>query len=156
MKKTDQEKREIKIMREFDAPPKRVFDAFTSRENIGQWWGPEGFSTTTENMQFEVGGEWIFTMHGPDGTDYPNRIVYTEIKKPKYIKYDHFGSEDDDGDPPHFKSTITFEQRGTKTAITLQLLFPTAEARDEAAESGAIEGGGQTLSRLASYLYQHH
>lgn len=147
--------REILLNRTFDAPRELVFDAFTEPGKIGQWWGPDGFTTTTESMSFETGGEWVFTMHGPDGTDYPNRILYTGIKSPEYLKYDHYGHKDGEDDPPHFKATIIFEESGDKTRVTLRMLFPTAEARSNAAEFGAIEGGKQTLGRLAVFLGKH-
>lgn len=143
---------EIRLTREFDAPRELVFDAFTSPGKIGQWWGPNGFTTTTKSMNFKVGGEWIFTMHGPAGTDYPNRIVYTQIKKSKLIKYDHFGHMDNRDDPPHFKVKITFEETDGWTKIDMRMLFPTKENRDKTVEFGAIEGGQQTLNRLAEFL----
>lgn len=146
--------REIHLTREFDAPRELVFEAFTKPEHIGEWWGPNGFTTTTKSMSFKVGGEWLFTMHGPDGTDYPNHIVYTDINQPEYMKYDHYGHEDEEDDPPHFKATIVFEELGSQTKITMKILFPTAEARNDAAEFGAIEGGKQTLGRLAEFLKQ--
>ena len=144
--------REIRIDRTFKAPRELVFDAFTAPEKISQWWGPNGFTTTTKSMNFEVGGEWIFTMHGPDGTDYPNRILYTVITRPELIKYDHFGHMDNEDDPPHFKSTIRFEKAENGTKISMQLLFPTIEAKATAAEFGAIEGANQTLGRLANFV----
>ena len=144
--------REIRVNRKFDAPRDFVFDAWTEPEKISQWWGPDGFTTTTFKMDFRPGGSWKFIMHGPDGTDYDNRIVYTEIKKPELIKYDHYGHLDEDGDPPHFKSTILFEEVGEETKITMRMLFPTKEARDKTIEFGAIEGAKQTLGRLAKYL----
>lgn len=144
--------RTIHITREFEAPRELVFEAFSQQKHIGKWWGPNGFSTTTKSMEFKVGGEWIFTMHGPDGTDYPNRVVYTKIKNPELLKYDHFAGYEDDGKPPHFKATITFEEVNGKTKVEMNMLFPTAEKRGEAAEFGAVEGGHQTLSRLAEFL----
>lgn len=114
---SDSKDREIRLTREFDAPRELVFKTFMNPRYIGQWWGPDGFSTTTESMNFKVGGEWIFTMHGPDGTDYPNHVVYTDIKKPEYLKYDHYGHKDQEGDSPHFKATITFEDLGDQTKI---------------------------------------
>lgn len=144
--------RTIFITRKFDAPRERVFDAFTAPEKISQWWGPDGFTTTTKNMDFEVGGEWIFTMHGPDGTDFPNRVVYTDIQEPELLKYDHFDGYEDEGKPPEFQSTITFEELNGTTRVEMVMLFPTAEKRDESVEYGAIEGGRQTLQRLADYL----
>ena len=151
-KTTKVENREIRVSREFDAPRSLVFEAFSQSEHIGKWWGPNGFSTTTQKMEFKVGGEWIFTMHGPDGTDYPNRVVYTEIDEPKLLKYDHFAKYEEDGKPPHFKQTITFKEVEGKTIVAMNLVFPSAEKRDEAAEFGAVEGGHQTLSRLAEFL----
>lgn len=150
---SEAKERIIQLIREFDAPRELVFDAFSKPEHIGQWWGPSGFTTTTREMNFEAGGDWIFTMHGPDGTDYPNHIIYTEIKEPERIKYDHYRHEDEEGDPPHFKTTVIFNDLGEgKTRIDMRMLFPTAKKRDEAAKYGAIEGGKQTLRRLASFL----
>ncbi len=142
----------IHITKEFDAPRTLVFEAFSQAEHIGKWWGPNGFSTTTKSMKFEPGGEWIFTMHGPDGTDYPNRVVYTEIKKPELLKYDHFANYEDE---PHFKSTITFEKVNGKTKIEMNMLFPTVEKRNEADKFGAVEGGHQTLARLAEFFVKN-
>lgn len=144
--------REIVISRSYDAPRELVFAAWTEPDRIGRWWGPDGFTTTTYEMDFRPGGSWRFTMHGPDGTDYPNRIAYTSIKKNDSLKYDHYGHEDGENDPPHFKSTVTFEDRGGTTRVTLRMLFPTKEARDETVAFGAVEGGKQTLGRLAAYL----
>lgn len=143
--------RTIQITHEFDAPQKLVFEAFNQPNHIGKWWGPNGFSTTTKEMNFEVGGDWIFTMHGPDGTDYANHIVYTEIINPKLIKYDNYGHHDLN-EPPLFKSTITFEDVDGKTKVDMNVLFPSAEKRNEAAEFGAVEGGHQTLSKLAEFM----
>jgi hypothetical protein len=69
------------ISRLIDAPRELVFDAFTDVRHLSQWWGPEGFSTTTRAFEFRVGGEWIFMMHGPNGTDYPEWISWTEIAR---------------------------------------------------------------------------
>lgn len=91
-------------------------------------------------------------MNGPDGTDHPNRVVYTEIKNPEVLKYDHSTGYEDDGKPPHFKSTITFEEVNGITKMELNMLLPSVEKRNEAAEFGAIEGGHQTLQRLDKLL----
>lgn len=62
---TDTSNREILHTRTFDAPRELVFDAWTSPEKIGHWWGPNGFTTTTHKMEFRQGGVW----EGPNGTD---------------------------------------------------------------------------------------
>lgn len=146
---TNAKDREIVFSREFDAPRERVFEAWSKPDNIGQWWGPAGFTTTTHKMAFEPGGEWIFIMHSPDGTDYDNYIRFREIIKPEKITYDH---GERSGDPFQFTVTITFEKLGKRTRLTHRLEFPSKDARDKSVEFGAIEGGKQTLSRLAEFL----
>jgi uncharacterized protein YndB with AHSA1/START domain len=86
---SDTASREIATTRVFDAPRDLVFDAWTSPEHVAQWWGPNGFTTTTHSMDVRPGGEWIFVMHRPDGSDYKNHIVYREVVRPERILYDH-------------------------------------------------------------------
>ena len=140
--------REIVMTRVFDAPQEMVFAAFTG-PGIEQWWGPNGFTTTTSERDVRVGGRWVFVMHGPDGTDYDNRVVYTKITPHERLEYDHFAGDEE---IPHFQATVTFAEQDGKTETSLRLLFPSAANRAEAAEFGAIEGGHQTLGRLAEYL----
>jgi uncharacterized protein YndB with AHSA1/START domain len=144
--------REIAIERTFDAPRELVWEAMTNPEHVVHWWGPNGFTNTLEKMDFRVGGEWHHVMHGPDGTNYPNRSVYTAIVKPERIELSNGGRHK--GDPnANFDATWTFEALGAQTKVTIHLLFPTAEARNMVVEKyGAIEGGKQTLARLADYL----
>jgi uncharacterized protein YndB with AHSA1/START domain len=141
----------LNLTRVFDASRDVVFEAWTTPEHLAKWWGPKGFTTTTHAFAFEVGGAWRFTMHGPDGVDYPNRIVYDAIARPERIAYSHFGGED--GLPAEFKTTVTFEAQGDKTKVTMRALFPSANVRDTVAKThGAIEGGQQTLARLAEHV----
>ena len=66
--------RVIVIERLFHAPRELVFRVFTEPNHVAQWWGPTGFTITTHEMDVRVGGVWRFTMHGPAGVDYPNKI----------------------------------------------------------------------------------
>jgi uncharacterized protein YndB with AHSA1/START domain len=142
--------REIVISRVIDAPRELVFEAFTEVAHLSRWWGPEGFTTTTQSFEFRVGGEWDFVMHGPDGTDYDEWINWTEIAPPERIALLHGESR---GDPNAFESVLTFEPDGAATRIVMHTVFPTRELRDEAAEKfHAIEGGQQTLGNLAAYV----
>ena len=144
--------REIVISRVIDAPRELVFEAFTEVQHLSRWWGPEGFSTTTQSFEFRVGGEWDFVMHGPDGTDYTEWICWTEIAPPERIALLHGESR---GDPNAFESVLTFERHGAATWIEMRTVFPTKELRDEVVEKyHAIEGGQQTLSKLAAYVTQ--
>jgi uncharacterized protein YndB with AHSA1/START domain len=80
--------------RVFDAPRELVFSAWTDPKHLAQWWGPDGFTTTTSAFEFRAGGVWRFVMHGPDGRDYENRITFDEIVPPERIVYHHGGGDD--------------------------------------------------------------
>lgn len=142
--------REIVISRVIDGPREVVFEAFTAVRHLSRWWGPEGFTTTTRSFRFQVGGEWSFVMHGPDGTDYDEWITWTEIDPPARIAMLHGERRDD---PEAFESVLTFVSEGGRTRIEMRTVFPTAQLRDQAIEKhGAIEGGRQTLANLAAYV----
>jgi uncharacterized protein YndB with AHSA1/START domain len=144
------EDREIVISRVINAPRELVFGAFTEVRHLSQWWGPNGFTTTTQEFEFRVGGEWVFQMHGPDGTDYDDWITWTEIVPPERIALVHGEFR---GDVNAFESVVTFATDGAATRVEMRTVFPTKELRDEAAEKfGAIEGGQQTLGNLDAYL----
>ena len=148
---TTEAARSIVTTRVFDAPRDLVFAAWTDPKHLAQWWGPTGFTTTTHAFDMRPGGVWRFVMHGPDGTDYQNRITFEAVDRPERLVYRHGGG--DDVEPVQFHVTVTFEDLGGKTRLTMKGLFATAAIRDEvAAKYGAVEGAQQTLERLATYL----
>src|ERR1700738_2014606 len=142
--------REIVISRVIGARRELVFEAFTEVRHLSRWWGPEGFTTTTRAFEFRVGGEWVFVMHGPDGADLQEGSFGPETPPPQRIALLHGESR---GDPNAFESVLTFAPDGAATRIEMRTVFPTKELRDEVVEKyHAIEGGQQTLSKLAAYV----
>lgn len=146
--------REVHVVRAYDAPLPLVYQAWTDVKHLANWWGPDGFRITTKKFDFKPGGEWIFTMHGPDGTAYPNRIVYSEIVPEKKLLITH-GSDGVDGPAGdiQFVNSITFEERLGKTRVEMRSVFAKPEMREKAIRQfGAIEGGKQHMAKLAKYL----
>jgi uncharacterized protein YndB with AHSA1/START domain len=138
-------RREIIATRLLDAPPELVFQMWTDPRHVANWWGPKGFTNTIHEMDVRPGGVWRFIMHGPDGVDYPNEIVYIEVIKPHRLVYDHSA--------PRFRVTATFEDDGGKTRLTVRMLFESAALRDKVDEKfRAVEGLNQTLERLEEHL----
>ena len=133
------------------APRELVWSVWTDPKHLAQWWGPNGFRTTTRAFDFKPGGVWRFVMHGPDGRDYENRITFDEIVKPERIAYRHGGGGDIE--PVQFRTTVTFDDLGAKTRVTLRGVFPSAEERARVIrEYGADKGLAQTLARLGEYV----
>lgn len=147
---TDTADRELVLTREFDAPRERVWQAYTDARHLVHWYGPDGFRLTIHEMDARPGGTWRFTMHGPDGTDYPNRIVYQEVARPERLVYtlDH----DVDDDPAGFHVTVRFDDLGGRTRVTQRMLCASAAHRAQVEGFGAVELGKQTMARLAAYL----
>ncbi len=145
--------REIVISRILEAPRERVWKAWTDPQQVVRWWGPRGFSTTIETMDVREGGVWKHVMRGPDGTEYPNRSVFGEVVEPERIALSHSGGTKGRRGVT-FEATWKFEALDPqRTRVTMRSVFPTAEDRERAAkEYGAVEGGRQTLERLAEFL----
>ena len=147
----DMAARELVVTRVIDASRELVFEAWTDPKHLAQWWGPDGFSTTTSAFDFKTGGVWRFVMHGPDGRDYENRITFDEIVKPERLRYQHGGGGD--VEPVQFRTTVTFDDLGGRTRVMLRGEFPSAEERARVIrEYGADKGLVQTLARLAEYV----
>jgi len=144
--------REIELTRTFDAPRELVWTAWTEVEHLGQWWGPLGFTITTQSREMKPGGAWRYVMHGPDGRDYQNVMTFHEVVPPERLSYQMGG--DTGAEPINFQTTVTFEDvAGGKTKLTMKSVFLSKEARDFVIrEYNAVEGGKQTLGRLAEHL----
>ncbi len=143
--------REIVITRLIDAPRDLVFKAWTLAGQLVQWWGSEGFSTTTQEIDAAPDGVWRYVMRAPDGTAYENRIQFREVAEPGRLVYDQGGDSPDD--PSRFQTSLTFDDRDGKTELTMRSVFQTQALRDEVVrEHGAVDGGEQTLERLARHV----
>lgn len=142
--------RSLTITRAVAAPRDTVWKAMTDPAQLDLWWGPDGFRNETHSMDFRVGGSWAYTMHGPDGTDYENLMTYTEIVPLERIAYDH---SDPTTDEPPFQASIALSDDGLGTLVTLNMVFPTLEEMVQKIDDvGAVEGGEQTLGRLAEHV----
>ncbi|TNJ62339.1 ATPase [Paenibacillus hemerocallicola] len=141
--------RELLVTRAFATPRELVYKAWTDPEHLPHWWGPRGFTVTVLEIDVRPGGVWHYIMHGPDGTDYDNKITYREVVRPERLVYSHGG----DGDDEHFHVTVTFEEKDGQTELKMRTLFKSAEELERAAnEYGAIEGAKSTLDRLEERL----
>lgn len=140
---------EIYIERIYDAPVKAVWDAWTDPAQAAKWWGPRGFTLTTHSKDLKPGGIWHYTMHGPDGVDYPNKAYYHEVEKYSRMVYDHGGYDDR---PPLFRVTVNFQEIKGKTKMEMTMALATPEAAEETRKFIKKAGGDSTWDRLAEYL----
>ena len=144
--KTETGNRELSVSRIVDAPVSLVYEVWTNPDHIRHWWGPNGFTNTIDKMDVRKGGEWQFTMHGPDGTDYRNECVYDEVEKERRLVYTHLSG-------PKFQATVTFEALGDKTRVSIRSEFESAEQLEQVIKVfKADEGMRQNIDRFEAYL----
>jgi len=144
------DKPQIITSRVIAAPRPLVWKAITTPEHLKHFWGPDGFTNTYSKFDLRVGGQALFTMHGPDGTDYPNRFIFITVDAPRLLVFDH----DNGGEGPvdhRFRGEIELTDEGGKTRIALRVIEASIEKRDAVAQF-AVEGGKQNLDRLAAYV----
>lgn len=143
--------KEVIVTRVVAASLDRAFAAWADPAQIVQWFGPEGFTLYTHEIDIRPGGRWRFDMIAPDGTAFSNRITFLRIEPSRLIEADH--GADADGDPDRFRLLVTFDaQDNGKTVVTLRQMHPTPERRGIVIGFGAVEFGGQTLDKLARHV----
>jgi hypothetical protein len=124
------------------ATPGEVFAAMSDPTRIVRWWGPDGFSNTIHRFDFQPGGTWLLTMHGPDGKDYPNESRFTRIIPGELLEIEHLSGH-------HFLLCIELRPSGQGTQVHWRQTFDTMEHYERIAQfvAGANQ---QNLERLRS------
>ncbi len=124
------------------ASPAAVFAAFADPQRLARWWGPDGFRNSFDFCDFRPGGAWQFTMHGPDGANYPNESVFFAIEANRRVVIDHVCQ-------PLFRLTVDLEPSASGTLVHWTQVFE--DAAVAAAVAHIVEpANAQNLARLAA------
>ena len=137
--------RQINISRWIAAPPAKVWQCWTDPAILPRWFGPEGYSCTTKEIDLRQGGLWRFDMIGPDGKVWTNRHRYTRMDPVHRIEF-LLDDDTDDESPMQVVVVLTPETGGVRISQTMT--FQTAQARDGALAFGADKLGQTTLAKL--------
>jgi uncharacterized protein YndB with AHSA1/START domain len=124
------------------APPAAVFAALSDPVRVARWWGPAQFTNTIHTFEFAPGGRWLLTMHGPDGTDYPNESRFTRIVADRLFEIEHLNGH-------HFVLTLELLPHADGTELRWRQTFDTAEHYQRLAGFVAT-ANEQNLERLAA------
>lgn len=123
-----------------DASPEQVFAAIKDPARIARWWGPDGFTNTIHTFEFMEGGQWLLTMHGPDGKDYSNESRFARIVPDQCVVIEHFSGH-------HFFLTLELEAQGQSTRLRWQQTFD-SRAHYEGLALFVATANQQNLERL--------
>jgi uncharacterized protein YndB with AHSA1/START domain len=126
--------------REIPATPERVFASISDPARLARWWGPAGFTNRFELCEFKNGGRWVFTMHGPNGANYPNESVFEEIEAPKKVVIRHVVE-------PKYRLTLELAPSTTGTVVSWSQAFESADMARRV-ENIVVPANEQNLYRL--------
>lgn len=152
--------RAVVVTRTFDAPRELVWKAWTEPERFMRWWGPKIFTSPMCEIDLRVGGRFLWCMEWPDGTRNYTTGEYREIVALERLVYitsfadadgnavpaSHYGMADDIAFEMHV--TVTFEDRGGKTALTVTHAGLPAGDMSESAS----QGWNESFDKLAASL----
>jgi len=127
-----------------EAPIVDVFDAYANPEKIVRWWGPQGFTLINESIDLREGGHWLFVLKGSDGKEYKNHQVFARIEKPNLFVVNHVSG-------PNYRGTVTFDDLGNSTRVTMYWTFENAEFFAKAKED-VTKGNEGNLDRLSEVV----
>ena len=139
--------RELAVTRIFDAPPRIVFQAWSRPELMTRWWIPKSTPMALLSIEMDVlvgGGYRLVFGHG-EGQTMAFFGKYLEVDPPSRLVWSN------DESPDGAVTTVTFEDKGGQTLLTLHELYPTAAARDEAL-GGAAHGLPEQFGQLDELL----
>ncbi len=150
------------IERIFDAPRELVWKAWSDPEQAKRWWGPRTFTAPTAEIDFRVGGKYLFAMQSPEfnnGEPIWSTGVYREIvpyerivctdcfadETGKVVPATHYGMTEDF--PLEMLVTVEFEDIDGKTKMTLR-----HEGLPASDKQGAGVGWNESFDKLAESL----
>jgi uncharacterized protein YndB with AHSA1/START domain len=139
--------RELVVTRTFNGPARIVFEAWTKPELLMRWWTPKstGMSLLSCEADVRVGGSYRFVFG--HGGDKPMAFFGRYIEVTPHSRLVWTNDESDQG----AVTTVTFEEKGGKTLLVMQELYPSKEALDGAV--AGMEGGmRETFEQLDELL----
>jgi uncharacterized protein YndB with AHSA1/START domain len=131
----------FKTTREIAASIDQIFAAFRDPKRLAKWWGPAGFTNTFDVCEFKTGGRWKFTMHGPDGRDYPNESVFAEVE-PNRVVVQHIAL-------PKYSLEIRLTPSSKGTIVSWTQTFENPKVA-KSIEHIVVPANEQNLDRLAA------
>jgi uncharacterized protein YndB with AHSA1/START domain len=153
--KKDLESNKMFITREFSGSVQEVWEAFTDRHVLDQWWAPLPWKARTKSMDFRNGGEWVYAMEGPEGEVHWAKANYSNIVPLKSFEMnegfcDDNGNENTELPTMHWKTNFKPAADGA-TRVEIEITFASQKDLETIVAMGFQEGftaAHENLDRL--------
>ncbi len=139
--------RSLLLTRVIKATPERIWRCWTDPALLPRWFGPEGHSCITKEIDLREGGHWLFDMIGPKGEVYPNLHRYLVYVPHQRIEFNMY---DPRSEAVHAEVVVTLTVVEGGTRVTQEMTFSDRAMRDAVVNFGAVELGQTTLAKLAA------
>lgn len=151
----DKEKSTITVKREFAAALPIIWDAYTKKDILDQWWAPKPWKARTKSMDFREGGHWYYAMVGPQGEEHWCVVEYQKIQFQKqFTGLDAF--TDPDGninkELPQAKWVISFISKGESTLVESFITYADFAQIEVILQMGFKEGLAMAMEGLDELL----
>jgi len=149
----DKTAKTVYITREFDADLALVWDAYTKKEILDQWWAPKPWSSKTKFMDFKVGGRRFYAMVSPEGQEMWSIQKYTSITpKTNFKLFNAFADKDENPELPGSEWDLSFSEQNGTTKVSVTIYNESLERMEKMIEMGFKEGFTMTLDYLDELL----
>lgn len=150
---TSTEGRDLILTRIIDAPPEKIFEAWTKPELMQQWFAPKPYTTTVVHNEVVPGGSCLIVMKSPEGQEIPCPSVYLEVvKNERIVSTDAFTKAWEPAEKPFMTVILTFEDQGGKTKYTARCRHWTIADREAHEKMGFHEGWAICAEQLATLV----
>jgi len=141
---------------EFDASPERVWQLWADPRQLERWWGPPTYPATFTTHDLSPGSRVEYHMTGPEGDQPRGYWDVIEVDPPRRLVF-RDGFANDDGTPNDMlaqnEGRVTIEPIGDgRTRMSIESLFPSAEAMEQVLAMGMEEGLGQAVGQIDAIL----
>lgn len=139
---------EVVITRLINAPPSKVWQAWTRADLFPKWWIPKSMPIPLKSCEMDVrvgGGYRLVFVH--EGNEMAFFGTYREVVPEQRLVW----SNDEAGDAGQI-SSVTLEDLGGKTRVVMRERFPNKEALDAAMASGSMDGMPETFDQLEEFV----
>ena len=151
----DKSKSTVFVNREFEAEQLLVWNAFTKREILDQWWAPKPWMSKTKFMNFEVGGRKLYAMSSPEGEEHWSIQDFTSITPITSFTYNSFFSDKDEhinNNLPNSEWNLEFKEELGVTTVNISIKHDTYATLEQMIQMGFKEGFTMTLNALSQLL----
>lgn len=149
----DKTAKTVFVTREFASSLSLVWDAFTKKEILDQWWAPKPFASKTKSMDFKVGGRRFYAMVSPEGNEIWAIQKYTSITPKRNFKFlNAFADKDENPQLPGSDWDFNFSEQDGKIKVSIIIYNDSLERMEKMIEMGFKEGFTMTLNELDNLL----